>query len=230
MKVTAVVAAAGKGKRMGGVEKIFIPLCGKPLVLHTLEALNNFSIINEIIVVVSRLSCEKVKREIVRRYHLRKVSQIVIGGATRTESVYKGLERINEETDLVLIHDGVRPFINNRIVTAAVREAMRSGAAVVSVPVTSTIKRVTQGLAVDSTLARDRLWEIQTPQVFKRQLIKKAYRKAQLGGVQASDDSSLVEKMGHRVKIVAGSYDNIKITTPRDLAVAEAILKKCKST
>lgn len=227
VKVTAVVVAAGKGKRMGKEEKIFISLSGKPLIIHTLEALSNFSIINEIIVMVSRLNCERARREIMKKYHLRKVSQIIIGGATRTDSVYKGLKNVDEETDFVLIHDAVRPFISNKIVIAAVKKAGYFGAAVVGVPVISTIKKVTKDLTVDSTLAREKLWNIQTPQVFKRKLINEAYHRARSKRIQATDDSSLVEKIGHRVKIVMGSYDNIKVTTPQDLAVAEAILARC---
>lgn len=229
VKVTAVVAAAGKGKRMGKQEKLFISLHGKPLIACTLEALSNTSIINGIILVVRRINRERASREIVRRYRLKKVSQIVIGGATRTESVYKGLKEVDEETDFVLIHDGARPFIEEKIIDALVREAQCSGTAVVGVPVRSTIKRVRRGLIVDSTLDREKLWEIQTPQVFRRQLIKEAYHKAHLEGFRATDDSSLVERIGRRVKIVMGSYDNIKITTPEDLAVAEAILKNQKS-
>ncbi len=230
MKVTAILVAAGKGKRMGRKEKMFISLRGKPLIAHALEALNKLSIIDEIILVVNRANRERVDREIVRRYRLKKVSRIVIGGATRTESVYKGLREVSEETDFVLVHDGARPFIEKETVTAALKQARRFGAAVVGVAVKATIKKIKQGLIVDSTLAREKLWEIQTPQVFKRQLICEAYREGQSGGIRATDDSSLVERIGHRVKIVTGSYDNIKITTPQDLAVAEVILRKRKSS
>lgn len=226
VKVTAVVVAAGKGRRMGKEEKIFISLSGKPLIIHTLEALSSFSIINEIIVMVSRLNRERARHEITKKYRLRKVSQILIGGATRTDSVYKGLKNVDEETDFVLIHDAVRPFISNKIVIAAVKKAGYFGAAVVGVPVTSTIKRATKDLTVDSTLVREKLWKIQTPQVFKRQLINKAYHSAHSKRIRATDDSGLVEKIGHKVKIVIGSYDNIKVTTPQDLAVAEAILAR----
>jgi 2-C-methyl-D-erythritol 4-phosphate cytidylyltransferase len=228
MKVTAIVTAAGESRRMKKREKIFISLCGKPLITYALEVLNNFSIIDEIILVVSRVNQERVRHKIVKKYHLGKITQIVIGGATRTDSVCKGLKKVSEETDFVLIHDGARPFIEEKMIATSLQGAKRFGAAIVGVPVSSTIKKVREGLFVDSTLAREELWEIQTPQVFKAQLIKEAYHKAQLEGIQATDDSSLVERIGHKVKIVVGSYNNIKITTPEDLTVAEAILRRHK--
>jgi 2-C-methyl-D-erythritol 4-phosphate cytidylyltransferase len=165
-----------------------------------------------------------------KKYRIDKISKIVEGGRRRQDSVLKGVEALDSRTDLVLIHDAVRPFITKEMVFSVIREGQRTGAAVVGVPVKATIKEVktqkpkrkTKPI-VKETLNRNNLWEIQTPQVFKKELLLKAYKR--FGNVSVTDDAMLVEKLGAKVSVVLGSYKNIKITTPEDLVIARAILK-----
>ncbi|MFH1655469.1 MAG: 2-C-methyl-D-erythritol 4-phosphate cytidylyltransferase [Candidatus Omnitrophota bacterium] len=223
MKVAAVIPAAGKGIRFNKKNpKPLVLLNSRPILVHTLNALARNKLIDNIVLVVNKKDLGKFK-EIIRGYNFRKVIKIVAGGATRRKSVENGLKAVNKDADLVLIHDGVRPFISSKIISLAIKAAKKFGAAVVAVPAKSTIKEIGRNLLVKKTLNRDVLWEIQTPQVFKKDIITRAYNK--LKNLKAFDDASLVEKMGKSVKIVPGSYENIKITTPEDLLFAKAILK-----
>jgi 2-C-methyl-D-erythritol 4-phosphate cytidylyltransferase len=173
------------------------------------------------------------KEEIIgnlKKYRIRKIRAVVLGGKRRQDSVDKGLKAVSKEADWVLIHDGVRPFINKELISSVIKEAKKAGAAIVGVPVKATIKKLkTQSLklktkfVVEKTLNRDNLWEIQTPQVFKKDLILKAYKR--FGNINVTDDAMLVEKMGIKPRVVLGSYNNIKITTPEDLVIAKAIAK-----
>ncbi len=227
MKVSAVVPAAGIGSRMGMErDKPYIILGDKPVLAHTLIALNTSPIIDEIILIVRPRYIKYCNDEIVKHYCLKKIKDIVQGGKTRALSVYNGLKKVSRGSDLVLIHDGVRPFIRLEIISRVINEASKFGAAVAAVPERSTVKEVLKGGVVHSTLKREFLWEVQTPQVFKRELIISAYDRAKGSGIEATDDSSLVEALGHKVKVVMGSYDNIKITTQEDLVIAQAILRQ----
>ncbi len=236
VKVTAIVPAAGRGWRLKkNIDKPFVILGDKPILIRTLKVLAESALIEEIIVVINKDNFGLLQRELSKE-GIGKVVNIVEGGSTRGESVYRGLNKVDKNTDFVLIHDGVRPFVTQKIISGAIKKALKLDAAVTAIPVCSTIKKVNnQGLGVrskkgelivESTLDRNSLWEIQTPQVFKRELILKAYEKAMReGGLEATDDSSLVERLGYKVSIVPSSYSNIKITTPEDLIFAKALLK-----
>lgn len=227
VKVTAIVVAAGKGKRMGAnYNKQFIKLNNKPIVAHTLEKLENNNKIHNVILVVGEQEVEFCIDTIIKRYNLEKVSHVIAGGAERSDSVCKGLQRLEPDCDIVLVQDGARPFISQEIIDNSIEAALLEGAAIVGVPVKDTIKQVNDNMEVVNTLKRSNLWAIQTPQVFKREIIIEAYNRMEEIGIGATDDASLVEGLGMKVKILMGSYDNIKITTPEDLLLAEEILKK----
>ncbi len=233
MHVTAIVLAAGKGERLKHkTPKPLVLLQDKPLIAYSLGTLETLRCIKEVVVVASPLNRDAV-REIIGRFRFRKVRNVVIGGARRQDSLGSGLAVLDKRTALVLVHDAARPFADKKSIAAAVREAARCGAAVVGVPVKATIKKCarapehqnTSKCFVKETLKRNELWEIQTPQVFKRDLIERAFKK--FGREDVTDDAMLVEKMGARVSVVRGNYRNIKITTPEDLVIAEAIAKQC---
>jgi len=224
VKVTALVAAAGSGLRLKTKTlKPLVLIDKKPIIIHTLKKLSSHPLIKEIIIVFNPAYKQKLEN-LLKRERIKKVKEIVKGGKTRTQSVKNGLERV-KDADLVLIHDGARPFIENKTITQAIKAALKCGAAIVGVPLKSTIKRIKpESLEVDCTLRREQVWEIQTPQVFKKSLIVRAYNMA---GKNADmpDDSFLVERLGRRVALVKGSSLNIKITTPDDLVLAKAIIK-----
>jgi len=220
-RTTALVPAAGIGTRMNaGPTKPLLEVKAKPIVIYTLEALQQHPLIEEIVFVFHKERLEEA-RGLVKKHKLSKVARVIAGGATRKDSVRNGLEVVPSRTDLVLIHDGVRPFVDEASITRVIEAAQDGGAAVLGVPVKATVKRVDTRQEVDATLRRDELWEIQTPQVFERELIQKAYLRA--SRTAAPDDAALVEMMGKRVRVAMGSYFNIKITTPEDMVFAEAI-------
>jgi len=213
MKVAAIIAAGGSGKRMGR-PKQFLPLLGRAVVEWSLEVFKKIKSIEQIILTVSGDDLERAKNLGVL---------VVEGGAERQDSVANGLKFVSPDCDLVLIHDGARPLITPDIVEKAMAEAREHGAVVVGVPVADTIKQVESGdWLVEKTVDRGKLWQAQTPQVFKHEIITQAYKKARQ---KATDDAQLVEDFGKKVKMVMGSYQNIKITTPEDLIIAEAILR-----
>lgn len=215
---------SGKSK----IPKPLIKINSKPIIIHCLDTLSKHPYIKDIILVVNTKNSRSIISKI-RQYHIGKIRQVVKGGRRRQDSVINGLNAIDGRTDLVLIHDAVRPFIDKETLSSVIKEAKRCGAAIVGVPVKATIKQVSSlksqvlGRYVEKTLNRDALWEIQTPQVFKKNLILKAYNK--FGNLIVTDDSMLVEKLGIKVRVVLGSYNNIKITTPEDLIIAQAILR-----
>lgn len=223
MFVTAIVLAAGKGERLKSkTPKPLVRINAKPVVIYCLQTLSSCPEIKDIIVVAN----SKNKRELIvqiKRYGIKKVRNLVLGGRRRQDSVRQGLEAIDNRTDLVLIHDAVRPFIDKETVSGLIKAAKKSAAVILGVPVKATIKKVDESQVVEKTLNRNSLWEAQTPQVFRKSLIRQAYRKCQ--DTEASDDATLVEKIGSKIKIIPGSYNNIKITTPEDLILAEAIAK-----
>ncbi len=220
--VVAIVAAAGSGKRLGlKTRKPFVKLAGKPLIVHTLKALSRAKIIDAIIVAAEPALVGRFER-LVKRYRLAKVAAVVPGGARRTDSVRNCLAHIGSSFDVVLIHDGGRPFIDSRTITRSVAIARKYGGCLVAVPENDTVKLVGNDLFIRKTLDRSRIFRAQTPQVFRRDLIKKAYAAKSAAG--ATDDAGLVERAGGRVKILAGSYRNIKITTKEDLKLAEVLI------
>ena len=226
MHVTAIVPAAGAGVRFGGaVKKQFIALNGLPILSHTLRALAASDALAAIIVVVPPGE-ESRGQEALELARINLETEVVPGGQARQDSVYIGLQRAKAETDLVLIHDGVRPFVSREVVLATVEAAKEVGAAVAAVPVIDTIKRVDSDDFVVETLQRGQLWSIQTPQVFRYALLMQAHRAVRERGIVVTDDAALVERIGGMVKVVRGSYENLKITSEEDLPLAGLILKR----
>lgn len=222
-KITALVPAAGTGMRMNlDLIKPLVQIQEKPIIIYTLEALEAHPSIDEIILIFKKEGLVQA-RALVKEYNIKKVSRVIGGGSTRKESVRNGLEVVDSKTKFVLIHDGVRPFIDQASITRVIEAARNHGAAILGVPVKSTIKKIQANSEVDTTIKRENLWEIQTPQVFERELIQKAYLSASKHAVP--DDAALVELMGKKIKVVMGSYFNIKITTQEDLIFADAIAK-----
>ena len=216
---------------MGGVKKPYIEIAGTPILALTVRKFQDCPSIDGIALVVAEEDVERCRSEIVERFGFDKVVSIVPGGETRRESVFSGLRAIEGRgVDLVAIHDGVRPFVGIELIERCLEEGRRWGAATAAVPVKDTIKEGDEEGFAAKTLDRSRLWAIQTPQVFRFDLIMEAHRLAEKEGIEATDDAGLVERMGVKVKLVMGSYENIKITTPEDLIFAEAILKRCSGS
>jgi len=228
-KIVAIVLAAGEGKRMGsGIPKQYMIIKSRPMVYHSLKTFQE-SEVDEIVLVTGIDEIEYCQKYIVDKYKFSKVKKIVPGGCERYESVYMGLQAI-EEADYVLIHDGARPMINQKIVFDSIRGAIKYGACVVGVPAKDTIKVVDEGEYAKETPSRKTLWIVQTPQSFEFQLVKSAYEKLiESGDTTATDDAMAVEQYsGHKVKLIMGSYDNIKITTPEDVRISKAFFRTRK--
>lgn len=225
-KVSAIIPAAGSGKRMGGGSpKQYLQLGGRPVIIRTLALFQQSPLIDEIIL-VSPWKEVDFTRQLVDEAGLTKVSRIVEGGIERQDSIRNGLNCLDQSTEIVVIHDGVRPLIRDVDLEATIVAAREFGAALLAVPVKDTVKEVNKDGLVARTVPRRNLWLAQTPQVFSYELIKEAYRLAEKMGIAGTDDSFLVEHMGREVRIVAGSYENIKITTREDLIFAENLLKE----
>ncbi|NLP14970.1 MAG: 2-C-methyl-D-erythritol 4-phosphate cytidylyltransferase [Clostridium sp.] len=223
--VSAVVAAAGKGTRMNmDINKQYIKVCGIPVLARTLSVFEQCELIDEVVVVVNDNDIFFCKQNIVEAYDLKKVKLLVAGGAERQNSVYNGLLQLNKDTDVVIIHDGARPFINNKIIAECIQAALVHGVSTVAVPVKDTIKLSEDGDCVNKTLERGKLWAVQTPQAFKYDILMGAHKRAAQDGFTGTDDTVLAERLGYRTRLVMGSYNNIKITTKEDLAFAEAIV------
>lgn len=217
--VGAVIVAAGRGTRMGTAEsKQYLLLRDKPIIVHTLEVFQRHELISKIVLVTGEADIDRC-REWVQAYKLDKVKAVVPGGAERQHSVYKGLKAL--ETGWVMVHDGVRPFVEDAEINACYEKAREIGASVLAVPVKDTIKQVDGAGKVLSTPDRRSLWAIQTPQTFRLSELLTAYEAAERDGFLGTDDSSLAERSGIPVAVVEGSYSNIKLTTPEDLAFAE---------
>jgi 2-C-methyl-D-erythritol 4-phosphate cytidylyltransferase len=229
MKTDVLIVAAGRGQRMGGrVKKQFISLGGLPLLLYPLRAFEDFGGIEHIYVVLDEGDFEYCHREIIQKHGIGKVARLVAGGNRRQDSVWNGLRAMEGRCDMVMVHDGVRPFVSPGILerlTAAMREYK---AVVTGVPARDTIKRVDGRGVVLDTLQREALFHIQTPQGFRYDIIKEAYEGALKERVEGTDDAYFVERMGIRVKVIEGSPLNIKITTPEDIALANWILQAGK--
>lgn len=225
LKKTALIVAAGSGKRFGGeCPKQFQELAGKPLICHTLARFEAAMQVDEIIVIVSGDWMGYVATEVVDLYDFKKVKRIVEGGRERQESVYNGLMQI-ENTDIVAVHDAARPLIATQKIDELIVECSKSRAVTPCVAPKDTIKVVDNSYIV-KTLSRATLGCVQTPQVFEFKLLKQAHQTAKEKGVQVTDDSALVESMGVAVKVVAGDYSNIKVTEPADLIFAEMLIER----
>jgi len=220
-----VIAAGGKGVRMGGVlPKQFLLLHGKPILQHTLERFDNIPNIDEMVLVVPASEVRRAER-LVARARIRKVSHVVVGGEHRQDSVRHGLLSFDRQPTIVLVHDAVRPLVSSEVVLEVICQARRHGGAVVGVPVKDTIKIGRDGLCL-RTLDRRTLWAVQTPQGFRYDVLMRAHVAAQRSGFLGTDDASLIERLHLPVVIVEGSPWNIKITTQEDLACARAWLKR----
>ena len=226
MKTAAIIAAAGIGRRMGGgVPKQYLEIGGRPIICHTLDRFREARGIDELVIVVEPGREEAFRTEILERYGYPKAWHVTGGGAVRQESVANGLALVSPDCDVVLIHDGVRPFVTAEAIEEAAEIAARDGACIVAHPVKETIKRAGSDGFVRETVDRECLWGAQTPQGFVREVFAAAMAKAKRESFVGTDEASLVERAGVRVTIVEGDARNIKITTPADLAHAEAILK-----
>lgn len=227
-KVTAIVLAAGRGTRMeSDVQKQYMEVGGKPLIFYALDAFEKSSV-DEVVLVTGAGESEFCQREIVGRFGFSKVAKIVEGGRERYHSVYEGLKVVGE-CSYVLIHDGARPCVTVKIIEDAIEGAREHGACVVGMPVKDTIKVADEAGFSETTPERSRLWMIQTPQAFSYELIFDAYSRlfeSEERQAGVTDDAMVVESMtSHKVKLIKGSYENIKVTTPEDIVVAEALLK-----
>lgn len=226
-KVTALIPAAGMGKRMGkAVAKQFLPLGDKPMLAHTLLAFQRAPEIDEIVPILSEEDMEDCLRDVIERYHITKVKTLVVGGKERQDSVSHGLQKLEKDTAVVLVHDGVRPFVTPDMIREAVGLAKKGECIAVGVPIKDTIKEVDDHKIVRRTLERGGLWAIQTPQAFPVKVLKRAYEESYKQKLYGTDDATLVERAGGKVRVIMGSYENIKITTPEDLILAEEILKR----
>jgi 2-C-methyl-D-erythritol 4-phosphate cytidylyltransferase len=220
-KVAAIIVAAGESRRMGGMDKAFALLDGKPVLARTIETFHRCQTVGRIVVMVNSRNMNRCQ-QLVNEQGWADTTDICTGGERRQDSVAAGLSHLND-CDWVVVHDGARPLVNGALIEKGLEEARETGAAVAAVPVTDTIKTAGDDRIVQETLPRDRLWAVQTPQVFRYDIIKEAYRQT---ATEVTDDAALVERRGHKVKLYMGSYDNIKITTPEDLALAEVLVNK----
>jgi len=229
MHVTAIVLAAGEGRRIGGdVSKAYLPIAGRPLVLRTLDRMFAAKTVEKVILVIAANEFERCNAMLRADSVLRSRPCVLqSGGATRQQSAKRGLEKIGAETDIVIIHDGARPFVSAALIDRLVEAAAERGAVVVGLPVRDTIKVVGSDRLIQSTPERRALWEIQTPQVFKRELIVAAHdAAAEKNGVEATDDAMVVERFGKPVYVLEGERTNFKITLPEDVWLAEMMIRE----
>ncbi|MCD6416205.1 MAG: 2-C-methyl-D-erythritol 4-phosphate cytidylyltransferase [Planctomycetes bacterium] len=224
LRFAVVVTAAGVGLRMGGRKKPYVLMAGRPILHHALDRLQQTEGCAESIVVVHEDEYRggRVAEELTELFA---GTRVVCGGATRQQSAAAGLQAVSDELGLVLIHDAVRPLVSPQVVRQVALAAGERGAAIAAVPATETVKKVGTGDRILATPARRALWYARTPQGFQKELILRAHRRFAADGYNGTDDSELVEKLGHSVYVIQDSYDNIKITTAEDLVIAEAILK-----
>jgi 2-C-methyl-D-erythritol 4-phosphate cytidylyltransferase len=225
-KIGAIIPAAGRGQRMGSQgNKLFLELAGTPILLFTLKTFEACPYIQEIVIPAATGDIPNI-RKLVRDNDLRKVSAIVEGGQERQESVAKAISALSPSIQRVVVHDGARPLLKLEDLNKFISEAESFEAAIMAVPLKDTIKKIDkQGWVVETPL-REYLRSVQTPQLFSRRLLEKVHKVAWAEGYFGTDDASLVEWQGYAVKVLKGSYENIKVTTPEDLLLAEAILRK----
>ncbi len=226
MKAAAIVLAAGRGSRMNsGIQKQFMELGGYPLIYYALQVFEHSSV-DEVILVTGKNETDWCRREIVDKYGFCKVRSVVPGGSERYLSVYEGL-RAAQEPDIVLIHDGARPFVTDEIINRTIRSALESGSGIAAVPAKDTVRIVDETGTAVLTPPRDRVWMMQTPQAFRYPLIYRAYQELVSRNIQnVTDDAMVLETvLNQEVKIAEGSYSNIKVTTPEDMETARAFLK-----
>ncbi|HVO92597.1 MAG TPA: 2-C-methyl-D-erythritol 4-phosphate cytidylyltransferase [Terriglobales bacterium] len=231
MRTTAIVVAAGEGRRIGqNVSKTYLPIGGRPLILRTLDRVFSAPAISDVVLVIAGADlqhCEALLRGDSALSH--RAWTLQSGGASRQQSVQRGLERVPAGTDIVVIHDGARPFVSAALLDRCIFAAVEKGAAVAGLPARDTIKSVTPDGWIKSTPERKTLWEIQTPQAFRRDLIVAAHDQARRQGIEATDDAMVVELIGRPVFVVAGERLNFKITVPEDIWLAELLVASERS-
>lgn len=225
-RTAALIPAAGSGSRMGGeMPKPFLHLVGREILARTLDVFEACGAIDDVWVIVApayRTLCQKT---VVEHYGFLKVKGVVAGGMTRQESVWRGLQHVPADVELVVVHDGVRPFVTDALLREAIQQAACHGAAIAAVPLKDTLKRVSALGEVEATVPRDGLWRIQTPQAFRHHLLRQAFLHAWEQRLVGTDEAALLEALGQGVKIVRGLESNVKITTPDDLLVCESLLR-----
>ena len=226
MKVAVIIAGGGVGKRMGADRpKQYLELSGRPLICHTLDRFMGIENIGKIVVVLPSDFVSSFQEDILKPYDYDlSFIEILEGGVKRQDSVRNGLKAVPGDFDVVLVHDACRPFVGRTVIEKSIEVAYKDGAAIVAAPIKETIKKVSAG-NINETVDRQNLWGAQTPQAFRLNVLKEAFAKAYKDGFCGTDDAVLVERIGGSVKIIEGDYRNIKITTPEDLIVAEAIAK-----
>jgi 2-C-methyl-D-erythritol 4-phosphate cytidylyltransferase len=226
-RVAAIIPAAGAGRRMGGaVPKQFLQIGGREILARTLAVFEACGAIDDVWVVVAEEQCTLCQTTIVERYGLRKVRGVVAGGATRQASVWHGLQQVPDAAGLIVVHDGVRPFVTELLLQQTLDYAGRYGAAIAAVPLQDTLKRVSALGTVEATVPREHLWRVQTPQAFQHALLRRAFQHAWQHELQATDEAGLIEALGHEVQVVPGYEHNVKITTPDDLVFCEVFLRE----
>jgi 2-C-methyl-D-erythritol 4-phosphate cytidylyltransferase len=227
MKTLSIIPAGGTGRRMGGaVPKQYLLLAGIPVLARTLRLFQDSPGIDEITLAVPEADIHEVRCAIVEKYGLSKVGLVLAGGRERQDSVRNALLHVRADQEIIVVHDGVRPFITALLIERVVAAARRYGAVSVGVPVKDTVKEVNTEGWVEKTLSRQRLWLTQTPQAFHREILLAAYKKAEEDGVCATDDASLVERLGTPVRMIPGDEANIKLTTAEDMILAEGIVDR----
>ena len=231
MRTLAIILAGGAGKRMGAAtNKQFLLIDNKPIIVHTLEIFENCRSIDSIFLVVNQKDLPVIQKEILETYRFKKLTKVVIGGRLRQDSVRNGLEAIAGQCDIVVIHDGARPFVSPSFIEKEIFLMEMFDAVIPGLPAKDTIKAVSKEGFVSKTLPRDSLWQVQTPQTFKYELIVKAYREGMAKKLYGYDDATFIEHLGKKVKVIEGSPYNMKITTPEDLIIAQGILSQLKGT
>ncbi|MDU1456347.1 MAG: 2-C-methyl-D-erythritol 4-phosphate cytidylyltransferase [Paeniclostridium sordellii] len=221
-----IIVAAGTGSRMKkDINKQFIKLDNKEIIAYTIDKFYINDEIDDIVVVIKKDEEDYFKKNILEKYEFKNI-KIAYGGEERQDSVYNGIQKLDKNCEVVLVHDGARPFVTEEIINNSIQEAKKHNAVVVGVKVKDTIKVVGEEGNIVDTPNRKYLWSVQTPQVFKYDIITKAYENAYNENYYGTDDAMLVEKIGYDVKMIEGSYDNIKITTQEDLNFGEQILRK----
>ena len=231
INASAVIAAAGQGKRFGdGLPKQFLPLLGKPVLAYSVETFSKSGLIDEIILVVPGDWVSFTKTDIADKLSTDKVIKIIAGGPERQDSVLNGFSSLSGKPDIVVVHDGARPLVSSELLEEVINEASGCGGAIAALPAGDTVKKASAEMYVGGTIPRDSLWFAQTPQAFRYDVLKNALSAASRDGFLGTDESQLVERTGVNVKLVKGSPYNIKITTPEDLRLGELILKEQNKT
>jgi len=227
MRAWAIIAAAGMGKRMGGgLPKQFLEIGGRPIICHTLDRFRKAHSVTNVVIVVEPGREVAFSDEIISHYGFPREWIVTHGGEHRQDSVSNGLAKVPVDCDVVAVHDGVRPFVSPSQIDSAIELASKEGACIVAMPIKETIKRVSRDARISETVDRSSLWGAKTPQCFRRTLLWDAMERARREGFRGTDEASIVERMGVAVRVIEGDERNIKITTPSDLIVAEAILKE----